>query len=1045
MKQMKRKWMALFLGITLVFSNFLMLAPYQVSAAGDAMTVAEAIANNSGSGTVEGYIVGYGSGGGSSPFMVTKSASGNTNMVIADAADEQDTSKMLPIQLTSSYRADFGLQTNPDNIGKKVRITGSLEPYFAIPGLKSPTAIEFVQDVTDPHVISIAEARALNDGEPVVINGVVTTPSGAFGSKSVYVQDDTAGILLYQNSVDLEPGDKVKVTGTKTTYGNEVEIVDPIVEIVGIDNVPAPIGLTPAAVTGEVYGQLVKLSKVTVSDITVIGTYGSYSFYANGEDGRILIYVDNRTGLTKDKVAEGLVVNVTGVVVPYGDSLEIKPTKVDDISPALAEGSGKKVLFDNTHGQTAGAADWIIDGAFSDFADGLRAGGFIVDQLEREFPFDFSEQAITLEKLQEYDVFIIGEANIPFKVSEQDAMLQYVQGGGSIFFIGDHYNADRNYNRWDSTEVFNGYRRGAYGDPTKGMSAEEANSGAMQNVTSTDWLGTHFGIRFRFNALGDIESGQTVVPPSESFGITEGVGVVESHAGGTLAILDPTIAKGLVYMPENPPAWGPAVDQGVYNGGGMDEGPFAAISKVGLGKAAFIGDSSPVEDATPKYLREDSGSNKTTYDGFLEEGDNSEFLLNVVKWLAVQEDYTSFEGRVPLSPVTPLLGFEHPADSTEPEPEPWSTPSGGYKWYDPATFAPGSYGSGEDAPGNVVIPGVISIADARQHSVNTTVTVEGTITSRPGAWGGKAFYLQDDTGGIYIYQTSEGYQLGQRVQVTGDVTLYNTELELANVSEISVIGTGTLPEPKVVTTVDASNQGQIVKLEDVTISNIVKADNYGTVELRALKGDVSTLVRIDNRTGVDYNAFTAEYAEGDVLDLTGVSSIYNGTFQLKPRFAEDIALSDTGSEEDWVAVELIGLNDLHGKIDQHYELDIDGDGSIDGTYGGAEYMAAYIRERQNANPDVLFVGVGDLIGGSSPVSALFQDEPTVEILNVLDMAVNTVGNHEFDEGTTELLRMAYGGDYPGAEVTRDYAGMNNAQLAANVVWRSGDRAGETIF
>ena len=59
-------------------------------------------------------------------------------------------------------------------------------------------------------------------------------------------------------------------------------------------------------------------------------------------------------------------------------------------------------------------------------------------------------------------------------------MLQYVKNGGSIFFIADHYNADRNKNRWDSSEVFNGYRRGAWDNPAKGMSNEEANSQAMQ-------------------------------------------------------------------------------------------------------------------------------------------------------------------------------------------------------------------------------------------------------------------------------------------------------------------------------------------------------------------------------------------------------------------------------------------------------------------------------------------------------------------------------------------------------------------------------------
>lgn len=363
--------------------------------------------------------------------------------------------------------------------------------------------------------------------------------------------------------------------------------------------------------------------------------------------------------------------------------------------PALPDGTGKKVLFDNAHAQTAGAADWIIDGAFSDFADGLRAAGFAVESLERATPHQFDTPAITYNRLKDYDVFIIPEANIPFKSAEQDAIVQYVQGGGAVFFIADHYNADRNKNRWDSSEVFNGYRRGAYNNPAKGMSVEEATSPAMQNVISSDWLANQFGVRFRYNALGDVNA-TDIVAPSQAFGITEGVNAVAMHAGSTLAIIDPTKAKGIVYVPTGVPKWGNAVDSGVYNGGGRAEGPYAAIAKIGLGKAAFIGDSSPVEDATPKYVREENGGKKTTYDGF-KEVDDGVFLVQTVKWLAHDESYTSLSA-VPglvLDTPTVLRADENPSASTEPAPEPWSAPAAGYKWYDPSSFKPGSYGSSQ--------------------------------------------------------------------------------------------------------------------------------------------------------------------------------------------------------------------------------------------------------------------------------------------------------------------------------------------------------------
>ena len=94
-------------------------------------------------------------------------------------------------------------------------------------------------------------------------------------------------------------------------------------------------------------------------------------------------------------------------------------------------------------------------------------------------------------------------------------------------------------------------------------------------------------------------------------------------------------SKGIVYTPDhlgNNAKWSHAVDQGVYNGGGKAEGAYIAIAKVGKGKAAFIGDSSLVEDSSPKYLREDTGKTKKTYDGFKEE-DNAQLLNNLTSWL----------------------------------------------------------------------------------------------------------------------------------------------------------------------------------------------------------------------------------------------------------------------------------------------------------------------------------------------------------------------------------------------------------------------------
>ncbi|WP_454190805.1 DUF5689 domain-containing protein [Paenibacillus sp. Marseille-Q7038] len=676
------------------------------------------------------------------------------------------------------------------------------------------------------------------------------------------------------------------------------------------------------------------------------------------------------------------------------------------------ENAGKKVLFDNSHAQTAGAADWVIDGGFSDFGNALASDGYYVKELRKTTP-------IILSDLSDYDVFVVAEPNIPFTQSEQAAMEQYVDQGGSIFFIGDHYNADRNKNRWDGSESINGYRRGAWTDPTKGMSAEEKNSAAMQGVVSSDWLAENFGVRFRYNALGDVTA-NNIVAPSQSFGITEGVSTVAMHAGSTLAITDPTKAKGIVYLPKTNAAWGNAVDQGVYNGGGIEEGPYVAVSKAGLGKAAFIGDSSPVEDATPKYVREENGIKKTTYDGFKEQ-DDATLLVNLVNWLSEDEDYSNFTevDGLALDQPTAVLPFEVPAASTEPQSEPWSQPAAGYKWWDPSTFKAGSYGSNVAAPSSpsynfvhqsqlpnseafqirVVVnnlapnstvsgysagfyttggtqvakvqnadltwpsaygysqtfsltanskgiatkditvqikPGTTgaaslrlrlngsnlvttpvtianvpaealpdggeeapeitlsTISEARTKSEGTQVMVEGVVTTQPGTFGGQAFYLQDDTAGIYVYQTQSGFNIGDKVKVKATLTLYNTELELDEIESIEKIGEASVPSAKPVVTLGEDTQGQLVQLNGVTIENLVSATPAGSFEFDAV-GEQTNHVRIDARTGLTMDSFP--YKAGDKVNLTGVSAIFRGVYQLKPRGLSDITFAESTEPE----------------------------------------------------------------------------------------------------------------------------------------------------
>lgn len=135
-----------------------------------------------------------------------------------------------------------------------------------------------------------------------------------------------------------------------------------------------------------------------------------------------------------------------------------------------------------------------------------------------------------------------------------------------------------------------------------------------------------------------------------------------------------------------------------------------------------------------------------------------------------------------------------------------------------------------------------------------------------------------------------------------------------------------------------------------------------------------------------------------------------------------------------IGLQLLGINDFHGQLDT-YNSKINA--------GGVDYLAAYLKEREATNPNTLMLHAGDAVGASSPVSALLQDEPTIKILNKIGFDAGTVGNHEFDEGVEEMLRLIDGGSHPKTvDKYGEFEGADFPYLAANLVYKE---TGENVL
>jgi 5'-nucleotidase len=148
-----------------------------------------------------------------------------------------------------------------------------------------------------------------------------------------------------------------------------------------------------------------------------------------------------------------------------------------------------------------------------------------------------------------------------------------------------------------------------------------------------------------------------------------------------------------------------------------------------------------------------------------------------------------------------------------------------------------------------------------------------------------------------------------------------------------------------------------------------------------------------------------------------------------------------------VEVKILAINDFHGNLkppqggirirDPHDEKK-----TINVPAGGAEHMASALHELRAKNPNHIFVAAGDLVGATPLTSALFHDEPTIEAMNLMGLEASAVGNHEFDKGSVELLRLQRGGCHPtdGCKGPQPFGGARFRYLGAGIVdTRSGQQ------
>jgi 5'-nucleotidase len=150
-----------------------------------------------------------------------------------------------------------------------------------------------------------------------------------------------------------------------------------------------------------------------------------------------------------------------------------------------------------------------------------------------------------------------------------------------------------------------------------------------------------------------------------------------------------------------------------------------------------------------------------------------------------------------------------------------------------------------------------------------------------------------------------------------------------------------------------------------------------------------------------------------------------------------------------VDLRILAINDFHGYLRAssggiRITDPADKTKKITVPAGGSEHLATLVKQLSEGRKNTLFVAAGDLIGASPLLSAMFHDEPTIESLSMMGLAIAAVGNHEFDEGGVELKRMQNGGCHPvdNCQGSHPFLGAKFHYLAASTVETA---TGKTIF
>lgn len=475
-------------------------------------------------------------------------------------------------------------------------------------------------------ISAIVSSSTITSAGPVVITVFSPAPGGGTSSAGTFtistanaavptltgivpntIAAGTANFTLTVTGTYFVPSSTIKWNGVAltTTYVSATQLTAlvPRNTIIAAGSVavtvfsPAPGGGTSSASTFTITAAaLPALTSLSPNSITV-GT-GDFNLIAQGvnfANGATLQWNGSALATTFVSATQLLAVVPAAKVSNVGTAnINVLSSSPASTSNALtftinaATASVKKVLFDASHGETSGNADWVLDadngtpqrfptplqstitantpetywtGGISSFGIALVKHGYAVETLPVGTAISYGNSA-NVQDLSNYNVFVVDEPNKVFTAAEKLAILNFVNAGGGLFMVADHTISDRDNDGWDSPMIWNDLMT---------INTQKANP---------------FGFSIDLKTYSGTSSNVLTNGSSPVLSGSQGTVTKLDLAGGTTATLNTAAngnVKGLIWYSNS--------TQNASN-------VICLTSTYGTGRVFFVGDSSPLDDGT---------------------------------------------------------------------------------------------------------------------------------------------------------------------------------------------------------------------------------------------------------------------------------------------------------------------------------------------------------------------------------------------------------------------------------------------------------------